>query len=297
MPELPDICAYIEALGRRVAGRRLDRCRIAAPSLLRTVDPPLERFAGRRVLRLHRLGKRIALEFEREHWLVIHLMVAGRLYWRKRQPATLRAKRVLAALDFSHGTLLLTEAGSRRRATLHAVVGRKAADALHRHGLEVMEASLAEFRAAILAQNRTLKRALTDPSICSGIGNAYSDEILHCAKLSPLALTRNLDEAEIERLYRATRAVLTEWTERLCAEARERFPVRVSAFREGMAVHGRFRKPCPDCGAPVQRIRRASSEVNYCARCQTGGRLLRDRSLSLLLRADWPRSIDDLPGG
>lgn len=294
MPELPDVCAYIEALGPRVVGQPLHGIRIAGPSLLRTVEPPLERFAGMRVTRLHRLGKRIALEMEQEHWLVVHLMVAGRLHWRQRPGAKIPRRRGLAALDFPKGTLLLTEAGTKRRASLHAVVGRQAADALHRHGLEVLQASLEEFRAAIVARNRTLKRALTDPSICSGIGNAYSDEILHRARLSPLALTRSLGAESVERLYSAARSVLQEWTRRLCAEARERFPERVTAFREGMAVHGRFRQPCPVCGAPVQRIRHASSEVNYCARCQTGGKLLRDRALSRLLRSDWPRSLDDL---
>lgn len=292
MPELPDIVVYIEALEARVSGQRLGGVRIASPLLLRTVDPPLADCVGQRVRSLERLGKRIALGFENDLWLVLHLMIAGRLHWRP-PAAKLPGRRGLAAFDFPNGTLLLTEAGSKKRAALHVARGSELPN-LHRHGLEVLDASLGEFRAALRAKNRTLKRALTDPSVCSGIGNAYSDEILHRAKLSPLALTSGLDDAEMERLYAATRAVLGAWIERLRAEARDSFPEKVTAFREGMAVHGRYRQPCPECKAPVQRIRYASNETNYCARCQTGGRLLADRALSRLLRSDWPRSLEEL---
>ena len=294
MPELPDIAAYIVALEARVKGRRLRGVRIASPLLLRTVEPSPEDCADRQVQQFRRLGKRIALGLEGDHWLVLHLMVAGRLHWRDQPAAKLPAKRGLAALDFSNGTLLLTEAGSKRRASLHITRGSTTLDTLHRGGLEVLEASLAEFGEAMRRGNRTLKRALTDPSICSGIGNAYSDEILHRARLSPVALTARLAEAEIQRLFTAAQAVLSEWTERLCEDARGRFPEKVTAFRDGMAVHGRYRQPCPDCGAPVQRIRYAANETNYCARCQTGGKLLKDRALSRLLRGDWPRSLDEL---
>ena len=294
MPELPDIAAYIVALEARVKCRRLRGIRIASPLLLRTVEPTPEACADRRVRQFRRLGKRIALGLEGDHWLVLHLMIAGRLHWRDQPLAKLPAKRGLAALDFSNGTLLLTEAGSKRRASLHITHGSAKLDALHRGGLEVLEASLAEFGDAMRRGNRTLKRALTDPSICSGIGNAYSDEILHRARLSPVALTGRLAEAEIQRLFVAARAVLGEWTERLCEDARGRFPNKVTAFRDGMAVHGRYRQPCPDCGAPVQRIRYAANETNYCARCQTDGKLLKDRALSRLLRGDWPRSLDEL---
>lgn len=292
MPELPDIVVYIEALEARVSGQPLAGVRIASPLLLRTVDPPLEDCVGKRVRSLRRLGKRIALGLEDDLWLVVHLMIAGRLHWRP-PTAKLPGRRGLAAFDFPHGTLLLTEAGSKKRASLHVARGSELAN-LHRHGLEVLDASLGQFRAALRAKNRTLKRALTDPSVCSGIGNAYSDEILHRAGLSPLALTTGLDDAEMERLYNATRAVLGEWIERLRAEASDSFPDKVTAFREGMAVHGRYRQPCPECEAPVQRIRYASNETNYCARCQTGGRLLADRALSRLLRSDWPRSLEEL---
>lgn len=292
MPELPDIVVYIEALEARVSGQRLAGVRIASPLLLRTVDPPPTDCVGKRVRSLQRLGKRIALGFEDDLWLVLHLMIAGRLHWRP-PAAKLPGRRGLAAFDFPHGTLLLTEAGSKKRASLHVARGSELSK-LHRHGLEVLEASLDQFRAALRAKNRTLKRALTDPSVCSGIGNAYSDEILHRAGLSPLALTASLDDAEMKRLYAATRAVLGEWIERLRAEASDGFPEKVTAFREGMAVHGRYRQPCPECEAPVQRIRYASNETNYCARCQTGGRLLADRALSRLLRSDWPRSLEEL---
>lgn len=294
MPELPDIAAYIEALETRVKGQQLLGIRIASPLLLRTVEPAPEACTGRQVQRFRRLGKRIALGLEDDYWLVLHLMVAGRLYWRSQAAAKLPARRGLAAFDFPNGTLLLTEAGSKRRASLHVTRGSDTLDALHRGGLEVLEASVAEFHDAMRRGNRTLKRALTDPSICSGIGNAYSDEILYRARLSPVALTSRLSEAEIQRLFTAAREVLSEWTGRLCAEARERFPEKVTAFRDEMAVHGKYRQPCPDCGSPVQRIRYASNETNYCAPCQTDGRLLKDRALSRLLRSDWPRSLDEL---
>jgi len=292
VPELPDIVVYIEALETRIAGQRLAGVRIASPLLLRTVEPPLTDCVGKRVRSLERLGKRIAIGFEGDLWLVLHLMVAGRLHWRT-PAAKLPGRRGLAAFEFPHGTLILTEAGSKKRASLH--VARNAdLSSLHRHGLEVLEASLDQFRSAIRTKSRTLKRALTDPSVCSGIGNAYSDEILHRARLSPLALTSKLDDAEVERLYHATRVVLGEWIERLRSIANDSFPENVTAFRDGMAVHGRYRQPCPECKSPVQRIRYASNETNYCARCQTGGRLLADRALSRLLRSDWPRSLEDL---
>ena len=293
MPELPDIVVYIEALEPRVGGQPFEGARIASPLLLRTVEPPLEACAGKRVLRFRRLGKRIAIGLEDDFWLVLHLMIAGRLHWRH-PGAKVPGKRGLAAFDFPSGTLLLTEAGSKKRASLHVTHGERALKELHRGGLEVLDASLAEFRQAICSRNRTLKRALTDPAVCSGIGNAYSDEILHRARLSPVTLTGRLGPSEAERLYMSSREVLTEWVERLREEYRERFPEKVTAFREGMAVHGRFGKPCPVCDAPVQRIRYASNETNYCARCQTGGRLLADRSLSRLLRSDWPRSLEEL---
>ena len=293
MPELPDIVVYIEALETRIARQSLVGTRIASPLLLRTVEPPLPDCFGKRVRSLRRLGKRIAIGLEDDYWLVLHLMIAGRLHWRP-PGAKPPGKRGLAAFDFENGTLLLTETGSKKRASLHVTRGAGSLAELHRNGLEVLEASPAEFRDAMRARNRTLKRALTDPSVCSGIGNAYSDEILHRARLSPLALTSRLDETAVERLYDATRQVLSEWIERLRTETGEGFPERVTAFRDGMAVHGRFRQPCPDCGKPVQRIRYASNETNYCAGCQTGGRLLADRALSRLLRSDWPRSLEEL---
>ena len=291
MPELPDIVVYIEALEARVRGRILRSVRIASPLLLRTVDPPLDECLGKRVVRFRRLGKRIAFGLEDDLWLVLHLMIAGRLRWRP-CGAKIPRRLGLAAFDFPNGTLVLTEAGSKKRASLHVARGERAVEKLHRSGLEVLEASLEEFERAIRARNRTLKRALTDPSVCSGIGNAYSDEILHRARLSPLALTKRLDRAQARRLYTSTRQVLLEWTRRVREECGGGFPKKVTAFREGMAVHGRYGKPCPECGDPVQRIRYASRETNYCARCQTKGRLLADRSLSRLLRSDWPRSLD-----
>lgn len=293
MPELPDVVLYLEAIEARIRGQPLQGIRIRGPLLLRTADPPAEACYGKRAQAFRRLGKRLAIGLEEGYWLVLHLMIAGRLHWR-RPGAEPPAKRGLAAFDFPKGALVLTEAGSKKRAALHIVRGDAALRALGRGGVEVLEAPLGKFAGALRARNRTLKRALTDPAICSGIGNAYSDEILHRARLSPLALTHSLAPADLERLYTAARSVLTEWLERLRAEARGGFPERVTAFRDGMAVHGRFRQPCPDCGAPVQRIRYAANETNYCAPCQTGGRLLADRALSRLLRSDWPRSLEEL---
>ncbi len=304
MPELPDVALYVECLAKRVQGRRLGGVRLKSPFLLRTAEPPLAAALGREVRALSRLGKRIVFELgppdapERageppELFLVLHLMIAGRLHWEERG-AALRSRIDLAAFDFESGTLRLTEAGTKRRAALHLVAGREALRAHDRGGLDVLAASPAEFRARLVAENHTLKRALCDPRLFSGIGNAYSDEILHRARLSPLQLTRNLDESELARLFEATRAVLLEWIGRLRAETGDGFPRKVTAFREGMAVHGRFKQPCPVCAAPVQRIVFAENETNYCARCQTGGRLLADRALSRLLKDDWPRSLDEL---
>ena len=293
MPELPDVTVYVEALERHVVGRRLERVRLASASLLRTVEPPLSAAFGRRAVGVARLGKRIVLALEGELYLVLHLMIAGRLRWRPKGVA-LPAKRTHAAFDFEHGTLLLTEASPKKRATLHVVQGAAGLAEHDRGGLEVEAASPAAFAASLTRERHTLKRALTDPTLFSGIGNAYSDEILHRARLSPLQLTTNLDAAEVERLYEATRATLREWTERLRLEVGAGFPEKVTAFREGMAVHGRHRQPCPDCGAPVQRIVRGENESNYCARCQTGGRLLADRALSRLLKEDWPRTLEEM---
>ena len=292
MPELPDVTVYIEALERRLAGATLQRVRLLTPFLLRSVDPPLSALTGRRVVGLRRLGKRIVIALEAELFLVIHLMIAGRLQWRA-AGAKPPGKIGLAAFDFSTGTLLLTEAGTKRRASLEAVRGEAALRALDPGGLEVLEADLAAFRRALVAENHTLKRTLTDPRVFSGIGNAYSDEILHRARLSPVKQTQALDAAETGRLWEATRAVLTEWIARLRQEAGEGFPEGVTAFRPDMAVHGRYGKACPACGAPVQRIVYAENETNYCARCQTGGRMLADRSLSRLLHSDWPKTLDE----
>jgi formamidopyrimidine-DNA glycosylase len=292
MPELPDITVYIEALETWIRGERLERVRVAGPFLLRTASPPIQEAEGRVVKELRRVGKRIAIGIEDDLWLVLHLMIAGRLHWAKRG-AKLGSKRNLAAFDFSSGSLLLTEAGSQRRASLHVVQGEEGLHALDPGGLEVLDADLASFSAALTRSNHTLKRALTDPRLFSGIGNAYSDEILHRARLSPVALTQRLSGEEIARLYAATRETLTDWTQRLRAEARGGFPEKVTAFREGMAVHGRYGKPCPHCGAKVQRIRYAANETNYCPQCQTGGKLLADRALSRLLKEDWPRSLDE----
>jgi len=301
VPELPDVTVYLEALERRIAGARLERVRLLTPFLLRSVDPPLSAAAGKAVGELRRLGKRLVIALEDDLFLVIHLMIAGRLHWRA-AGARAPGKIGLAAFDFSTGTLVMTEAGTKKRASLDLVRGEAALRAHDPGGLEVLDADVATFQAALVAENHTLKRVLTDPRVFSGIGNAYSDEILHRARLSPVKLSQALVGDEVRRLYEATRAVLTEWIERLRAQAGEGFPEGVTAFRPEMAVHGRYGKPCPDCGAPVQRIVYADNETNYCARCQTGGRMLADRSLSRLLHSDWPRTLDEWearrrPGG
>jgi formamidopyrimidine-DNA glycosylase len=293
MPELPDITIYVEALERRILGERLDAVRIHAPFLLRTFDPPLDSVRGTTVREIRRLGKRIAIGVDGELWLVLHLMIAGRLHW-KRRGVKLSGKLALAAFDFSNGSLLLTEAGTKRRTALHLIRGADALRAQDPGGLELITATREQFQAVLTQRNHTLKRALTDPHLFSGIGNAYSDEILHRARLSPLALTQKLTTNEVKRLYSAARDVLLEWTERLRAETGEGFPEKVTAFRVGMAVHGRFGEPCPVCQAPVQRIRYADNETNYCPRCQTNGQIYADRSLSRLLKDDWPRHLDDL---
>ena len=295
MPELPDVTVYVEALRRRVVGQPLTRARIAGINLLRTVEPAPEEAHGRRVQDVARIGKRIVLGFEGELFFAIHLMIAGRLQWRE-PDAKIQGKLGLAAFDFPNGTLTLTEAGTRKRASLHVVRGEQALRALDAGGIEPLSATLEAFAAALARENHTLKRSLTDPRLFSGIGNAYSDEILHRARLSPLTLSAKLDRETTERLWRATREVLVEWTERLRGEVGDGFPTKVTAFREGMAAHGRYRKPCPVCGAPIQRIVYADNETNYCARCQTGGRVLADRSLSRLLKDDWPRTIEELEG-
>jgi formamidopyrimidine-DNA glycosylase len=293
VPELPDVVVYIEALERRVTGRTLERVRLLSPFILRTAMPSISSAEGKRVLGLRRVGKRIVLELEGELFLVIHLMVAGRLRWLS--PGTRPPGRItLAVLEFADGALALTEAGTKRRASLHLVQGEAAVRAFDAGGLEVLQADLPAFGQRLKSENHTLKRALADPRLFSGIGNAYSDEILHRARLSPVAMTSALSDGHVERLFEATRATLTEWTERLRAETGAEFPEKVTAFRDGMAVHGRFGKPCPVCGAPVQRIRYAENETNYCARCQTGGRVLADRALSRLLHKSWPRNIDEL---
>jgi formamidopyrimidine-DNA glycosylase len=293
LPELPDVVVYLEALEPRILGRRLSGVRLLSPFVLRTVDPPITALCDRRVLTLNRMGKRIVLGFEDELFLVIHLMIAGRLRW---GPPGMKAPgRIgLAALDFDAGTLVLTEAGSKRRASLHVVAGSAGLAGFERGGLEPLETSPAEFAARLKLESHTLKRALTDPRLFSGIGNAYSDEILHRARLSPLKLTGRLSDEEATRLYVAVQTVLQEWTQRLRAETGERFPEKVTGFRAGMAVHGRYRQPCPTCGTPVQRIRYAENETNYCPSCQTEGRLLADRGLSRLLKEDWPRSLEEL---
>jgi len=293
MPELPDITVYIEALEKRVLGQALEGLRIVSPFLLRTATPPLSEASGRKVFRLRRLGKRICIGLEDDLWLVLHLMIAGRLHWRARG-VKVSPPRGLAAFDFPSGSLLWTEAGSQKRASLHVVAGEAGLCELDPGGMEVMEADASSFSAALLSANHALKRALTDPRLFSGIGNAYSDEILFQAKLSPLALTQKLGVPEIHRLFEATRATLTYWIEYLRAEAGNKFPENVTAFREGMAVHGRYKQPCPRCGAKIQRIRYAAGETNYCPTCQTGGKLLADRALSRLLREDWPRTLDEL---
>ncbi len=293
MPELPDVELYRECLEARLVGQTLERVQLASPFLLRTVEPSLDEALGRRIVGVRRLGKRLVIAVEAELFLVFHLMIAGRFRWRPRG-ARVPRKVGLAAFEFSSGTLLVTEASSRKRASLHVVAGEDALRALDPGGIEVLDVDLAAFRAALVAENHTLKRALTDPRLFSGIGNAYSDEILHRARLSPIALTTQLDDAAITRLYDASRTTLREWLERLRAETGAAFPEHVTAFRDAMAVHGRYRKPCPDCGAPVQRIAYAENETNYCARCQTAGRVLADRALSRLLKQDWPRTLDEL---
>jgi len=293
MPELPDVTVYLEALATRIGGARLERIRLANPFVLRSVDPSPAEVAGRTVTGLRRLGKRIVIALEGELFVLVHLMIAGRLHW-KDAGAKLPGKIGLAALDFSTGTVTLTEAGSKRRAAIHLVRGETALAGHDPGGLELWQADAAAFRDAITRESHTLKRTLTDPRILSGIGNAYSDEILHRARLSPVAMTSALDDEAVARLFDATRATLLGWTDRLRADAGADFPEKVTAFREGMAVHGRYRQPCPDCGAPIQRIVYAENETNYCARCQTGGRVLADRALSRLLKKSWPRSIDEI---
>jgi len=292
MPELPDITVYVERLEDRLVGQTLERVRLLNPFVLRSVTPPIAAAEGTKVTGVRRLGKRIVIALESELFLVLHLMIAGRLRWVART-ARLPGRMTLAAFEFPGGTLAFTEAGTKRRASMHLVQGHAALAAMDPGGLEVLETGLEEFTARLKRENHTLKRALTDPHLFSGIGNAYSDEILHRAKLSPVALTSPLSEAEVARLYQAARATLTEWTGRLRKDAGE-FPENVTAFRQGMAVHGRYRKPCPACGSPVQRIVYAQNETNYCARCQTGGRILADRALSRLLKKSWSRSIDEL---
>jgi formamidopyrimidine-DNA glycosylase len=293
MPELPDILAYLEALTPRVIDQAIEDARVLSPFVLRTVDPPFTDVKGKRVRNIHRLGKRIVFALEDDLHLVIHLMIAGRLRWRARG-GKLFGRITLAAFDFPTGTLALTEAGTKRRASIHLVRGEAGLDSFRRGGLNVLEITEEEFAERLRAESHTLKRALTDPRLFDGIGNAYSDEILHRARLSPLQLTRRLDDDGVSRLYASVRATLGEWIDRLRAEARKEFPEKVTAFREGMAVHGRFKQPCPVCGSPVQRIRYADNETNYCVRCQTGGRLLADRAMSRLLKEDWPRTLEEL---
>src|SRR5579859_889330 len=293
MPELPDIAAYISALEPRIVGQPLQRVRIASAFLLRTVQPPIASVEGRVVRTLQRVGKRIAIGVDGDLWLVLHLMIAGRLHWHA-PGAKLAGRNSLAAFDFPTGSLVLTEAGSKRRASLHVVSGDDALRLMDPGGIDIFAADLEAFRSALSAENRTLKRALTDPRILSGIGNAYSDEILHAAQLSPIQQTHRLKPEEWERLYRATRETMHMWIDRLRAEAEDAFPEKVTAFRKDMAVHGRYGQPCPRCGEPIQRIRYADNETNYCARCQTEGRVLADRSLSRLLGKDWPRSLEEL---
>jgi formamidopyrimidine-DNA glycosylase len=293
VPELPDIAAYITALEPRILNQPLQHVRLASVFLLRTVDPPLETTEGRTVVALRRIGKRIAIGVEGDLWLVLHLMIAGRLHWKPPQ-AKLAGRNALAAFDFPTGSLTLTEAGSKRRASLHVVRGEEGLYSIDPGGIEVFSTDLDGFRAALTLENRTLKRALTDPRLMSGIGNAYSDEILHAAHLSPITLTHKLKPEEWERLFSATQSTLTIWMDRLRKEAEKSFPEGVTAFRPEMAVHGKYDQPCPRCGEKVQRIRYADNETNYCARCQTGGKVLADRSLSRLLGSDWPRTLDEL---
>ncbi len=293
MPELPDISLYVAALGTRLLGRRLESVRLASPFLLRSVTPPLSAVEGRRVRELQRLGKRIVFTFDDEYFLVLHLMISGRLRW-KPKGTKIPGRLGLASLDFDDGSLIITEAATRKRASLYLVQGREALAAHDPGGLEVLDSPHDAFAERLRSQRRTLKRALTDPRIFSGIGNAYSDEILHAARLSPLQLTTNLEEPEVAELYRSVRTVLTSWTEKLIQENAGSFPEKVTAFRPDMAVHGKFGQPCPRCGSPVQRIAYADNECNYCATCQTGGKLLADRTLSRLLGEDWPKTLEEL---
>ena len=293
MPELPDITAYLSALETRILGQKLEQVRLASFTLLRTVEPPLKSVEGRVVRELRRIGKRIAIGVEGDLWFVLHLMIAGRLHW-KSAGAKLAGRNALAAFDFPTGSLVLTEAGSKRRASLHVFAGEEALQAVDPGGIDVMGSDLAAFRGALTAENRTLKRALTDPRLVSGIGNAYSDEILHAAQLSPVTLTHRLSDEEWKRLFSATQEMLQLWIERLRAETGDGFPEKVTAFRKEMAVHGKFGQPCPRCGEKIQRIRYADNETDYCARCQTDGKLLADRGLSRLLKQDWPRTLDEL---
>jgi formamidopyrimidine-DNA glycosylase len=293
MPEYPDVTVYLEALAPRVLGQPLEATRVRGPALVRTAEPPLREATGKRVTALRRQGKRLVFVLEDGLFLVLHLMIAGRLHWRPRG-APVPGRVGLAAFDFPDGTLVLTEASPKKRAQLWLLRGEDAVRALDRGGIDPMNSTLAQFTAALRGENHTLKRALTDPRLFSGIGNAYSDEILHAARLSPVALSQRLDDEEVRRLHESTREVLRTWTERLREQAGSGFPEKVTAFREGMAVHGRYRKPCPDCGSPVQRIVHADNETNYCPTCQTGGRLLADRSLSRLLKEDWPRSLEEM---
>jgi len=295
MPEMPDVTIYRERIEALLVGQVLEAVRLRSPFLLRSVAPPLQALHGQSLLGVERLGKRLVFVFPRELFLVLHLMIAGRLRWYARE-RKLGGRVDLAAFDFATGTLVLTEAGTKKRASLHVVEGRSGLTAFDRGGLEVLGASPAAFATVLRRENRTLKRALTDPTLFSGIGNAYSDEILHRARLSPLKLTRKLADGEVEQLWRATRVTLSLWLDRLRAEAGDGFPEKVTAFRDGMAVHGRYKQPCPECGAPVQRIVYASNETNYCARCQTEGRLLADRSLSRLLHDDWPKTLEEMEG-
>jgi len=295
MPELPDIVTYISALEPRIVGQTLQRVRFSSPFLLRTVQPPISSVENRVVCELRRVGKRIAMGMEGDLWLVLHLMIAGRLHWRPPE-AKLGGRQNLAAFDFPNGSLVLTEAGAKRRASLHLLQGEESLRSIDPGGIDVFSSDLNSFRAALTAENRTLKRALTDPRVLSGIGNAYSDEILHAAQLSPIAMTRNLKPEQWERLFTATKSTLDHWVNVLQAEAENGFPEKVTAFRKGMAVHGRYGEPCPRCGETVLRIRYADNETNYCARCQTGGKVLADRSLSRLLKDDWPRTLEELEG-
>jgi formamidopyrimidine-DNA glycosylase len=297
MPELPDITVYIEALETRIVGQRVERVRIVSPFLLRTVEPPVASVEGRRVVALRRLGKRICIGVEGEIWLVLHLMIAGRLHWFERasgKSVRLSGRQNLAAFEFSNGTLVWTEAGTQKRASLHMAAGEEELRELDPGGLEVLECGPDEFAAVLRSENHTLKRSLTDPRWFSGIGNAYSDEILWAAKLSPTTLTQKMSHEQVARLFEATRATLTEWVERLRTETGEGFPEKVTAFRPEMAVHGKYKQPCPRCGSMIQRIKYAANETNYCATCQTGGKLLADRAFSRLLREDWPRTLEEL---